>query len=659
MSRYGDEQKLKQADEHLAAGRLKEAYSIYDALYARDPKNAMLVGRLGRVFMAASRFGDAEVAFEEQTRLSPTDAMAWEHLGNARRSLRKLEAAVEAYLKALELDPDRVDAAINAGVACAEAGRLPQAVIMFERACSLRPTDADAFLNLGEALRRSRRIKPAIGALQRAVELSPQSALAHANLAMALLDHGDLSAAEAEARRSVELDPSHAGFRANLGSILRDAAQPSEAIEHLCKAVELNPRDRNAGSLLLYSMHFDPYQSPEAIAAAHREWARVHTDPITAKASPPAPRAVSSGRKLRIGYVSAQFQHSVVTFFLEPVLENHDRSRFEIVCFSNSQQPDATTERLRGLVDGWVDIRSLNAPRAAERVREEGIDILVDLSGHIERNRLGTFAHRPAPVQVTYLGYPDTTGMSAMDWKLTDAWHDPPGATDRYYSEKLWRLDRCAWAYRPPGSPPEPVGAPWEAQGRFTFGSFNILSKLNESVIDTWAKILRESPDSMLCLLCSRDEPTQQRILGGFASRGVESSRLWLTGRLSRDEYLKLFHRVDLCLDPFPFAGHTTSCDSLYMGVPFVTLAGVTHVQRTGLSLLEAVGLPELVCRDVESYARLAIELSRSPRRVIDLRRELRQRMQASPLMDGAGLARAIEDAYRGMWEKLTSSRTS
>jgi predicted O-linked N-acetylglucosamine transferase (SPINDLY family) len=363
---------------------------------------------------------------------------------------------------------------------------------------------------------------------------------------------------------------------------------------------------------------------------------------------------------LRVGYVSADFRQHSVAFFIEPVIEAHDRRGFEVICYSNVAWPDAVTMRMRKLADQWRDIARRCDEDVAEQIRRDGVDILVDLAGHTDGNRLLVFARKPAPVQVTYLGYPDTTGLRTMDYRLTDAYADPPGETEPYHSEELVRLARCFLCYRPATESPEVGELPALAAGTVTFGSFNSFAKVTEEVMGAWSRILLAVPESRLVLKAKGLGQAEARERAGevFERHGIAPQRVEMTGQSeSFVEHLRAYQCVDIALDTFPYNGTTTTCEALWMGVPVITLAGRSHVWRVGMSLLSNAGLPELIAATLDDYVAAAARLAGDVDGLRQMRRGLRQRLGASALTDAAGFTRRLEEAYRGIWANWCAGR--
>lgn len=390
---------------------------------------------------------------------------------------------------------------------------------------------------------------------------------------------------------------------------------------------------------------------------AHCRWAEVNAEPLRERGAGCA-GAPDPLRRLHIGYVSADFREHAASSFIEPILAAHDPAGFETYCYSSTEKIDATTAQLRGLATCWRDVRWQDDEAVASMVRADAIDILVDLSGHTSGNRLGVFARKPAPVQLTYLGYPATTGMSAMDYRLSDALLDRPGAADGYYTERLLRLPHSLWCFRPPASMPEPGPLPALRSGQVTFGSLNSMLKLTPQMIALWSRLLLSIPQARLVLATVAAGEAHERIAAEFARNGVPGAALSIRAPLAREQFWALHREIDIALDTYPCNGGATTCETLWQGVPVISLAGEAFQSRAGLSLLSVIGLPELVAHSEADYLRIARELASDRERLSRLRLGLRQRMRSSPLLDEQGFTRALEALYRDAWRDWCGERT-
>jgi predicted O-linked N-acetylglucosamine transferase (SPINDLY family) len=413
----------------------------------------------------------------------------------------------------------------------------------------------------------------------------------------------------------------------------------------------LRPEDPEAHSDLVFISHFDPECNAQAIGEAHRLWARRHAEPLKKHIQPHA-NGRNPERRLRIGYVSPDFRDHVVGRNLLPLFRHADRQQFEITCYSQVLRPDATTAQFQQHGDGWRNIIDRSDEQLAAMVRQDQIDILVDLALHSAGNRLLAFARKPAPVQVTFAGYPSTTGLDTIDYRLSDPYMDPEGNDASVYSEQTIRLPHSFWCYDPLDCREIPVNPlPASQNGLVTFGCLNNFGKINDQVLSTWAKVLSQVERSRLLLL-SGEGSHRQHTLDLLSKAGVSPDRVEFVTHQPRQKYLELYHRIDLGLDSFPYNGHTTSLDSFWMGVPVITLVGQAPVARAGWSQLSNLGLPELAGKTPEEFVSIAVALAKDQPRLQELRQTLRQRMEQSPLMDAPGFARGIEAAYRQMWQR-------
>jgi len=532
-------------------------------------------------------------------------------------------AQAEAALReAVRLKPDFAAAVVNLGAALAQQGKMPKAEAAFREAIRLRPDDPALYVNLGRVCRWQQRIDEAIDCYQRAIAINPQ----------------------------------FEGAYSALGSGLREAGRISEAVAAFRKAVELRPDFRIAHSNLIYAMHFDPLTEPAENFAEHLRWAAKFAEPLRSTIVPHA-NDRNPDRRLRIGYVSPDFKNHVIGFFMEPILERHDRTKFEVYCYSGVGRPDEATARLQRHADVWRSTAAWdsNDEQLAQLIRQDQIDILVDLTLHMASGRLAMFARKPAPVQITHLAYCATSGISAMDWCITDAQMSPPGLGEQWFTEKLLRLKESYWCYRAPPGSPEVGWLPAERNGQVTFGSLNSFAKVNPQVIALWAAVLQAVPNSRLMVHATMgDANAAARKM--FTDAGIDPQRVTLIGRQQREQYLEQYNQIDIALDPFPYGGGTTSLDALWMGVPLITLAGKTGLSRTGVTLLSNLNLPAWIAEMHEQYVQIAASLASDVPRLAEVRATLRPRLQGSPLMDEEGYVRNLEAAYRHAWQEWTRS---
>jgi predicted O-linked N-acetylglucosamine transferase (SPINDLY family) len=542
---------------------------------------------------------------------------------------------------------------LAAGVALQRGGRLAEAEEVYARRLRADANDPDALHLLGLVAHQRGDHGRAIELIGRAIKRGGKGARFHVNLGAALRAAGRPGRAAEHYRAALRLDPRSADAHNNLGNVLQATGDVGAALEHLRLAQELAPGDEAIRSNALYALHFAAGRPAAEVAGAHRAWG-ARLAGLAAAAGPHA-NDRSPERRLRVGFVSADLRTHSVAFFFAPLLGALDRAAFEAVCYSAGARADGTTARLRALADGWADVAGEPDERVAERVRADGIDVLVDLGGHTAGNRLGVFARRPAPVQATWLGYPNTTGLAAIDVRITDALVDPAGEADALCAERLARLDRGFLCYEPWPDAPAVAPTPAERAGRVAFGSFNNPAKVGPPVVDLWARVVRAVEGSTLVLKAPAFADAGARALfeARFKARGVAPRRL----RLLPEEptvagHLARYAEVDVALDPFPYSGTTTTCEALYMGVPVVALAGDRHAARVSAALLARVGLASLVARDADEYVAVAAGLAGDVVALAGRRREARARLLGSPLCDRARFAREFGAALRAAWRR-------
>lgn len=641
-------------------GRHGEAVPLIEKAIALNPKSAAYHKNLGSALQGLGRTDDALRHHQEALRLDPRYHEAHHGIAECHRSRDDHAAAVAAYRQALEIAPDFIHSMNGIAISLAAVGNHGEAEKFYRRALEIKPDFAEAHVNLANLLKLHGKRKDAEAHFEKALALQPRSLPALVNLGNLYKDEGRIAEAIAKYKAVLELQPGFAPAHNNLANLYKDRGESGAALEQFRLAIRSDPSLVDAHSNLLLGLHYTAEASPEEIYREHLGWARAHADPLAGEqrlhANDPDPE-----RRIRIGYVSPDFRRHPVAYFMEPVLENHDRARFEIVCYANVERPDQVTKRLREKADLWRDLRGVRDDQAAALARRDGIDILVDLAGHTAFSRMRMFARKPAPVQVSWLGYPNTTGLAAMDYRLSDGYADPPGLADRLHTERIIRLPRGFHCFRPPAEAPEPGPLPMAATGHPTFASFNMLSKVTPEVVAAWCRILAALPESRFVLKAPplADAETKAHFAQLFEANGIGADRVEMLGYLPKAaDHLALYNRIDLALDTFPYNGATTTCEALWMGVPVVSFAGASHVARVGLSLLSNLGLGELVARDLDGYVDLALALARAPERLAALRAGLRARMAAAPLLDGPGFTGELESAYREMWRQWCAWRS-
>jgi predicted O-linked N-acetylglucosamine transferase (SPINDLY family) len=433
-----------------------------------------------------------------------------------------------------------------------------------------------------------------------------------------------------------------------IGLLKMQMGRPDEAVKYYRQALSIKSDNFNTFTCMLLALQYSTAFSAEDIYIAHQQFGqRVQSKQGNASVIHLNDRAV--GRRLKVGYVSGDFRNHAVAFFIEPILANHDRSQFEVYCYYNLSTEDDQTKKLAILADHWLICSAMSDEQLASRIREDGIDILIDLSGHTSHNRLPMFARKPAPVQITWIGYAGTTGLAAMDYRITDAYMDPPGLTERYHSETLIRLPQTSTLYQPTSGCPKVNALPALKSEQFVFASLNNLTKVNQGVVNLWSKILTAVPRAKLMLANMSEEAIEKRVVAMFEQCGIGPERLILKPRMPLLDYLALHHQIDVALDPFPYTGGTTSVHSLWMGVPVITLAGQRTVSRVGASILSQLGVTDLIVHSEDEYLQLAIKMTQNLPALSQLRQSLRARME-NPTGERVDVTHALEAAYRDVW---------
>lgn len=547
--------------------------------------------------------------------------------------------------QALAKEPKNIKGLCFQAIVAAETGHKEAALAAMERALKLGPRIPLVINNAAIVFTQCDQPEQAGLMWQRLIQMVPQSVNANWNLAKFFIHQNEIDRAEEYVRKVLKLSPDHPNVYVGLGTVLKNRGCIEEAVSMFRESVRRHPQNILGASNLLYALHFDPAVGPEQIYREHAAWGRTFEIAIAPFERYENER--SPARRLRIGYVSPNFRGHVVGHNLLPLFRKHDHDQFQIFCYSDTQQQDAVTEKLRQGADVWRDTARLSEADLARLIAEDQIDVLIDLVMHMEGMRLGVFARKPAPVQITWMAYPGSTGLARMDYRMTDAVLDPPGQTDSFYTEKSIRLETF-WCFEPPVDGPAVNPLPADSNGYVTFGCLNSFGKINAGVFEVWKKILLAVPRSRLIV----QPPKGKAVTWLLEKLQVEPARVECVPRQSRQQYLALYNRIDLALDSFPYTGHTTTQDGLWMGVPLVTLVGSTVASRGSFSVLSNLGLPELAVTTKDDYVALAINLANDLPRLESLRAGLRERMERSILMDADRFAQRAESAYRMAWQK-------
>jgi protein O-GlcNAc transferase len=600
-------------------GRLKEAIDSYKRVLELNPDCDEAHGRIGLVLQEMGQSDEASGFYRKANQLNPNNLIALYGLGVALQEKGQFNESIKYYYRTLEVNPDNYIAYNNLGNVLRDAGRDGEAIDCFKKALEINANHAGTYDNLGNALRHVRRYREAVACFQKALQI----------------------------------DPNHVATYVNLGGALADLGRLIEAEKAFRRALQIQPDSTLAYSNLLFIMNYSSRYDANTIFLEHCRFAERFAGPLSSKILPHF-NDTSSLRRLKVGYVSPDFRNHSVHYFVEPILAWHNREHFEVFCYSNSKEYDEVTRRIQGYADQWRNIKGMPNEQAAELIRKDQIDILVDLAGHTADNRILLFACKPAPVQVTWIGYPCTTGLSMIDYKIVDNYSGPPGMAEQFYAEKLMRLPESFLCYLPETDSPDIGNLPALSSRHITFGSFNNFTKVSQEIIALWAKILGAIAGSRLIMKAHglSDAATCDHAMDMFAQESIVPERIkLLPWEPTISEHLGKYGSIDIALDTFPYNGTTTTCEALWMGVPVITLSGGTPASHVGVSILSNVGLPELVAGTPDEYVSIAVNLAGDLNRLQSLRQNLRDMMRCSPLCDAKRFISNLETCYSRMWE--------
>lgn len=636
-----------------ALGKPEEAAERYRQALRLEPTCAEAHNNLGNILRKQGKLVEAACSFQEALKHRPAFLDARTSLGQVLLERGKAAEAAACFQEVLRRRPESVETRNSLGIALHKQGRLDEAIACYRRVLEIRPEFVEARNNLGFALQNQGKVAEAVACYRQLLVLDPSFAEAHNNLGNILQEQGRLEEAFASYHEALRIRPDYAKAHNNLGSAYQELGKLPEALASYRESLRLKPDYAGTHSNILFCLTHTGDTPPDQVFAEHRRWGQLHgvvKGGALAHANDPEPE-----RRLRVGYVSADFRNHALARFFEPILTHHDPEQVEAICYANVHAPDETTARLQARAHGWRPIQGLADDQVVEKVRADRIDILVDLSGHTAGHRLQVFAHKPAPMQVTFFGYPNTTGLAAMDYRLTDAVMDPPGEPIRDV-EELVRLPRALCFICLENAPPV-TPLPARQSGTITFGSLHKLSKLNAGVLDLWCRVLKAVPSSRLLVFRNtlvgavREELRRQ-----FAERGLAGDRLELRHALDARGHLAVYDTIDVTLDTFPYGGGTTLCEALWMGVPALTLRGDRPAGRVGASLLTCAGLPEWIAGTPDAFVARAGALTSDLEHLAALRAGLRERLRTT-LCDGTTFTRGLEEAYRWMWRRWCFQR--
>ena len=635
------------------AGHSDQAVLLIRAAISRMPTSFDYHTNLGLVLNKLGRIEESLAAYQSALKLRPDSALCRNEIGVALAGMGKNVDAIAAFESAIAADPTYAEAYNNLGVLRQYMSEIDAAEVAYRLAIQHQPNYSEAMSNLASLCEMRSRSDEAEQLLRAAIALQPNSPGSHNNLGNVLQRTDRLDAAEDEFRAALSLNPNYCEAMINLASCLKDSGQLDESLAQFDRVVAQFPTHKVAASARINTMHFMPAFSAADLQLELADWnERFAKTPANL---PPHRNKPDPNKRLRIGYVSADLREHVVGWNLLPLLQQHDKAQFEIFAYDTGARKDAMTDKLAENCDHWRSLVGRTDEEAAQAIREDGIDLLVDLALHTSQNRLSIFALKPAPVQLTYLAYCGSTGMPAIDYRFSDPYMDPPGTDLSLYAERTVRLPRTFWCYNPTESP-NVSSLPAQVNGFVTFGCLNNFAKVSPPALRLWMSILQDVPGSRLLMYAPAGRAVE-KIRRQFAAAGIDSARLEFVGRQSRPDYFNTYNRIDIALDPFPYGGGITTCDALWMGVPVISLIGKTAVGRGGFSILSNLDLARLACDLPKKYRQTAIALANDLPVLTALRAELRDRMRSSPLMDAPRFARDVEAAYRRMWREYCRNK--
>ena len=685
------EEQFPKAIQYHRTGRLQEAKALYEQLHQEkpdhsdvlhllgvveaqlnnvpkaielikkaielNPKQAAYYGNLANIYKSQQQFDKAIANYQHAVLLAPNYLDAYNQMGIIFSTLGKLSEAVSCFRQTQAIDPNNAEGHNNLGIVLRRQGKFKEAIECYEQALKLRPTYAEAHINLGIALEYQNRLGEAARCYNKAIHCNPNLSEAHNNLGNVLRLQGKLTEAAKCYEQALKLHPNYLDAAANLGGILKDRGLIDEAIQYYRQVLTNYPHVPSMHSNLVFTLNYSATLDRASILAEHEHFYQQHAANLTSlellHQNSPEPN-----KKLKIGYVSGDFRSHSASYFTLPILKQHNHEKFDIYCYYTENRKDQVTETIKQLADHWLDCAHFSDDALAQRIREDQIDILVDLSGHTAGNRLLVFARKPAPVQVTYMGYPSTTGIKTIDYRITDYYLDPEGTI--YGPEKPLHMPADLICYMPPDNTPSVNELPAKQKGYITFGCFNHYYKLNQPLLEVWAKILQRVPNAKLLLkskVLANDSETQHYLETQLLLLGIATERLIIEDADPVPQHLNAYHQIDIALDSHPYNGGTTTCEALWMGIPVVTWVGDIPPARVGLAHLSSLGLQELVAHTPEEYINICVNLANDWEQLNQLRQTLRQTMQTSPLMDATTFTQALEKRYRQVWQHWCEMR--
>ncbi len=650
---------LKTALQHHKNGDLTTAELLYQTILTTDPQNSTALHFLGVIAHQRGEYSQAIQLIQQAIHYSPNEANFHNSLGNTFQQHSQTEAAIASYQQALKLAPRFPEPYYNLGNLFKAQKNTTAALRCYQQAVAFNPQFSEAYNNLGQLLFDLNQTTAALACLQKSLAINPQQINLLQLISEIYTKNQQFTQAAHTLEQALTLDPQHAHTHNNLAiNLLYLQGNLEQALAHFKQAILLQPSYQAAHSNWLFALQYSTHWSREAIFLEHRQFQTHHPQPLLTL----PPLDTDPQRPLKIGYISPDFHQHSVAYFLSPILTHHNHQHFIIHAYSLGMYNDEVTQHLQKQVDVWRDCKEYTHLDLSTQIIEDRIDILIDLTGHTANNKILTFAQKPAPLQISYLGYPDTTGLSTIDCRLVDHYTDPVGSAETFSSETLLRMPHSYFCYDPIKETPPISPLPALTNGYLTFGSFNNFPKLNDNLLKVWAQLLSTLPTAQLFLKTKplADPQIKQTLENKFKLLGIDPQRLRLEGiQTSSQAHLQLYQHLDIALDTHPYNGATTTCEALWMGIPVITWVGERSVSRMGLSILSTLGLEHLINYTPKDYIQCAQTLAQNWDQLSELRATLRSKMQHSPIMQGAQFTQQLETLYRQQWQNKSQPNLS
>ncbi|MBF0194185.1 MAG: tetratricopeptide repeat protein [Magnetococcales bacterium] len=651
------EQALQKGVDLHKANQFEQAIKWYKKVLEIRPKDAAVLSNIATALQSIGKLDEAVNIYKKVINIKPNYAMAYSNLGNILAQQGRADEAIINYNKAINIKPDYSLAYFNLGNAQKEKSKLDEATISYQKAIKFQPDYAEAYNNLGNILKEKNRVDEAIKCYKKAILIKPDYAEAYNNIGTALHENNQLDESVPNYQKAIAIQPKYAEAYNNLGNAIKEQGKLKSAVACYKKAISIKPGFVEAHNNLIFCTDLFTNVDSDQFQIERKIWADIHAEPLK-PVWPKLNNTANPNRKIRVGYVSSDFRHHSAAYIFGPVLLQHDRNNFQIYCYAGNSTVDDMTEQFKKIAHKWLCTYNLDDAKLAKIIENDEIDILVDLAGHTKGSRLLTFARKPAPIQITAWGYPHGTGMDAMDYLFADPIFIPQKERHKY-SEEIIDLP-CAVHLNSEISFTDIKELPFKKNGYITFGAFNRIEKYNDAVFKVWAKILHKMPTAKLLIKTVKLDHAKrvEDIHNYFVNLGIDTSRIILVGKTSKEEHQETYNKVDITLDPFPHNGGMTTLESLRMGVPVLTCESQTRCP-TSASILHVVGLDDWRAKSEKEYVDNAVEFANNIKTLETLRKELRDRFDESALWNSDIYTKAVETLYRQLWHKWCDDKIS